>query len=404
MRRWPLVLLLLAFAPSVAYADDTREIPLVHPLFVHLPDAAENDAARTAFTAAATRYGLHPVEVIDIPAPPEPRAPDLLKIAVINTMKLAFTDALRDLDAAVAEVTASGGRGLSTDDLATLYLTRAIATAQVNWNATAADPATPERTRAFDDYLRAAALAPARALNPREIPPQALADFTRAVEEVRKRPRGTLTVQGSADARVTLDGGAPLPVAGGVRVRALVCGEHLIAVEELGRAPFGAAISFGQPTQDFVIPARPPLSLDAATAAAHARRMGAKFALVCEPMGGSRTPIALRLIDDTGAQRDAAMIMSRGETGLLDAGVMRLDEQARRLAQVTPPPAAAAPPAPTNLPPPVLIAAPPAKARFADDPAAWARDHWPLLTAIGVVTLSTVVFSLAVASDGHTTR
>ena len=114
-------------------------------------------------------------------------------------------------------------------------------------------------------------------------------------------------------------------------------------------------------------------------------------------MGGPRTPIALRLVDDTGAERDAALIMSRSETGMLDAAVMRLDEHARRLAQVAAPTPA---PAPTpTLPPPVLIAAAPAKATFADDPAAWARDHWPLLTAIGVVALSTVVFTLAVSSD-----
>lgn len=376
----------------------------MHPLFVHLPDAPEDDAARRAFTTAATRYGLHPVEVIDIPAPPAPHAPDLLKIGVINTLKLAFVDALRNLDAAAAEVAQSGGRGLSTDDLATLYLHRAMATARVDWNATADAAPTEARTKAFDDYLRAAALAPARQLNPRELPTQTLADFGRAVEEVRRRPRGTLVIQGSADATVALDGGAPLPVAGGVSFRDLVHGEHLIAVDELGRAPWGATVTFGEPTQTVVIPTRPPLALDPATAGAHARRMGAKFALVAEPMGGPRTPIALRLIDDTGVQRDAAMILSRGEPGLLDAAVMRLDEQARRIAQV-PEPAPAPPPAPTpNLPPAVLLAAPPAKATFADNPAAWARDHWPLLTAVGVVALSTVVFTLAVSTDSRPTR
>jgi hypothetical protein len=394
--------LALLFVARFAHAEDTREIPLVHPIFVQLPDVAEDDATRRAFTTAATRYGLHPVEVIDIPAPPPPRAPDLIKIAVINTLKLSFDDALRDLDAAATEVAGSGGRGLSTEELSTLYLYRAIATARVDWNATADAPATEARTRAFADYQRAAALTPARQLNPRELPPQAVADFARAVEEVRRRPRGTLVVQGSADARVTLDGGGQLPVAGGVSFRDLVYGEHLLAVEELGRAPWGTTVTFGEPSREVTIPARPPLGLDLATAAAHARRMGAKFALVGEPLGGARTPIALRLVDDTGAERDAAMIMSRSETGMLDAAVMRLDEHARKLAQVTPPSAAPAPP--TNLPPPVLIAAAPAKATFGDDPAAWARDHWPLLTAIGVVALSTVVFTLAVSSDNAPSR
>ena len=310
MRRRPrfsfVVALIALVSAGAARAADTREIPLVHPVFVHLPDAPEHDAPRRAFTTSATRYGLHPVEVIDIPAPPAPRAPALLKTGAAQTAKLAFDDALRDLDAAAAEVAASGGRGLSTNDLSTLYLNRAMATARVDWNGTADAAPTEARTRAFTDYLRAAALTPARQLNPREIPPQTIADFARAVEEIRGRPRGTLVVTGSADATVTLDGGAPLPVAGGVDFRDLVHGEHLVAVEELGRAPWGATISFGETSHELAIPARAPLALDPAVAGAHARRMGAKFALVAEPMGGARTPIALRLIDDTGVQRDAA--------------------------------------------------------------------------------------------------
>ena len=85
-------------------------MPLVHPLYVHLPDAPEEDALRRAFTAAAARYKLRPVEVVDIPAPPAPRAPDLLKIGIINTQKIAFGEALRDLDAAAAEAAATGRR------------------------------------------------------------------------------------------------------------------------------------------------------------------------------------------------------------------------------------------------------------------------------------------------------
>src|SRR6188508_3017357 len=195
---------------GAARADD--QVPIVHPLYVHLPDAPEDDVLRRALTAAAARYKLRPVEVVDIPAPPAPRAPDLLKIGIINTQKIAFDEALRDLDAAAAEAAATGGAGLSTDELADLYLNRAIATAHADWNAAAAAPPSDARTRAYTDYLRAATLAPARPLNAREIPPQAVADFARAVAEVRQRPRGTLTVAGSADAQVALDGGPLMPV------------------------------------------------------------------------------------------------------------------------------------------------------------------------------------------------
>ena len=386
---------------GAARADD--QVPIVHPVYVHLPDAPEEDVLRRAFTAAAARYKLRPVEVVDIPTPPAPRAPDLLKIGIINTQKIAFGEALRDLDAAAAEVAATGGAGLSTDELADLYLNRAIATARADWNATAAAPATDARTRAYADYLRAATLAPARTLNTREIPPQAVADFARAVAEVRQRPRGTLTVAGSADAQVALDGGAPMPVAGGVVFRDLVHGEHLIRVEEIGHVGWGAVVTFNQATQDVAIPARALLGLDGATAAAHARRMGALFALVLEPKGGPRAPVTLRLIDASGRERDAVQVTlatPTNEAGLIDSAVMRLDETARRLAQTDAQSGKPAPPATAvDLAPPVLVGQPPQKARLGDDPAAWARDHWPLLTAVGVVLVTSILLGVAVSAD-----
>src|SRR5947207_2267415 len=137
--RLALVVLAAAALPSVragrAHADDP--LPLVHPLYVHLPDAPEDDALRRAFTAAAARYRLRPVEVVDVPAPAAPRAPEWLRAGVLNTQKIAFAEALHDLDAAAVEVSTTGGAGLSTDELADLYVNRAIATAHADWNATA---------------------------------------------------------------------------------------------------------------------------------------------------------------------------------------------------------------------------------------------------------------------------
>ena len=385
---------------SYAVADDAP--PLVHPLYVHLPDAQENDALRRTFTAAALRIGLKPVEVVDVPAPPPPKAPDLLKIALINAQKMAFDEVRRDLDAAVAEIAATGGAGLSTEQLSDVYLYRAMAVARADWNATAAAPPSEGRTRAFEDYLRAATMTPGRSLNPRELPPQVVADFQRAVEEVRRRPRGTLVVKGSASAEVALDGGALTPVAGGITFRDLAYGEHVVHVEEIGRVPWGATVMFDAPSLDLEIPARGALTLDDATAATHARRMGARFALVAEPKGGPGAPIALRLVDEAGMQRDAALVKGGSEPGLIDAAVMRLDEQARRIAQVPPDDAPAPPTAVAStgdLAPAVLLSPVRAKARFSDDPAAWARDRWTLLTATGTLLLSAVVLGAAVASD-----
>ena len=403
--RLALVVLAAAAIPSVragrAHADEP--LPLVHPLYVHLPDAPEDDALRRAFTAAAGRYRLHPVEVVDVPVPPAPHAPEWLRAGVLNTQKIAFGEALHDLDAAAVEVSTTGGAGLSTDELSDLYLNRAIATAHADWNATADAPPNEARTRAYADYLRAATIAPARTLNTRETPPQALADFARAVAEIRQRPRGSLTVSGSADAQVSLDGGPTMPVAGGLVLRDLVAGEHLIRVEELGHAGWGAVVAFNPPTQDVVIPPRAVLGLDGATAASHARRMGARFALVLEPKGGPHAPIGVRLIDTTGQERDAVVLPPANEAGTIDAAVMRLDEAARRLVQAEAQAGTPPPPAATGdtgaLAPPILIGQPAPKAKLGEDPAAWARDHWPLLTAIGVVLTSSIVLGVAVSAN-----
>jgi hypothetical protein len=47
----------------------------------------------------------------------------------------------------------------------------------------------------------------------------------------------------------------------------------------------------------------------------------------------------------------------------------------------------------------VLVAEPPPRPRLADDPGGWARDHWPLLTAVGVTVAAAIAFGLAVGRD-----
>jgi len=404
-------LILLGARGARAAADD-QPLPLVHPIYAQVPDAPERDVTRRAFAAAAQRYKLGPVEVVDIPPPPTARAAGLIKSGAAKALKVAFADALKDLDEAAAEVVAAGGAGLTTTELFDLYLYRGMATARADWNAPAAAPggapAGPDdpRARGFEDYLRAATLTTDRPLNPRELPPQVIADFARAVSEVRGRPRGTLIVRGPADAQVSLDGAAPTTIGGGVTFRDVVYGPHLVRVEEIGRIPWGTAVTLAEPTRDVEAPASPALVLEDATAAAHARRMGATFAIVALPKPGAGARMELRLVDATGVLHDSVMVAAVGETGLVDAGVMRLDEEARRIQEmglapnVSPPVAepGATPPA-ALPPPPVLLAPPPAKARLGDDPVAWARDHWPLLTAATVLLTAALVLGIAVATD-----
>src|SRR5690348_800143 len=103
LRRSPRLVSVLLIAAAFVGARAARAdeaAPIVHPLYVHLPDAPEDDALARAFTAAAARYKLRPVEVVDVPAPAPPRAPELLRSGILNAQKIAFGEALRDLDAA----------------------------------------------------------------------------------------------------------------------------------------------------------------------------------------------------------------------------------------------------------------------------------------------------------------
>jgi hypothetical protein len=396
-------LAMLATLPARRAAAD--DIPLVHPIYAKLPDLAEDDFTRRAFAAATDRYKLFPLEIIDVPAPPAPKAAALVKSGVAKTLKLAFDDALPDFDAAIAELETSGGAGLGAEELGDLFLFRGMAIARADWKAPAAIDAasmSPARTQGFADYQRAAVLEPARVLNPREIPPQVVADFARAVAEARQQPRATLLVRGDAEAEVSLDGAAPLRVAGGVTFKDVTYGEHFLAVTELGRMPWGRRFAIGAGTVEETIPPRAALSLDDRIAADHARRMGALFALVAERKPGPGAEVELRLVDLAGQKRDAALVAtSREEHGALDAAVMRLDEQARRIQQAHLASGAPLPVpvvAPPDTPPPVLVPPPRARATFHDDPVAWARDRWPLMAAIGVVLGATLVLSIAASN------
>src|SRR5437773_7638221 len=77
----------------------------VHPLYAAMPGSTRNEEARKMFAEATARYGMGPVQVMDIPAAPAPRAPELLKTAMAAAEKLKFAEAESALDAAVAEVT-----------------------------------------------------------------------------------------------------------------------------------------------------------------------------------------------------------------------------------------------------------------------------------------------------------
>ncbi len=391
------VLLLVGLTENLARADAPAG---VHPIFSRLADAPQNDLAIERFRTATRRFGLGPVEIVATDPEPLPRTAEKIRDGSTRVRGLDFAGGLATLNDAAAEVAASGGGGLDAAALSDLFLYRAWAIARADFNKEHV-PEPTARAQAFSELLRAVMLTPNRALNPQQFPPVVLQDWGRAVAEAAARPQGTLLVQTAPEALVTCDGGAP--ISGPATFAGLTQGDHLIRIEEPGWAPWGATVSVNAPSVQLHVPQRRMLSLDDATAGAHARRMAAKFALVAEPRPGrdGGLSIALRLVDSNGVRRDAAVERIAGDAGAFDAAVMRLDEQARQLdatgtgAPIVPS-VSVAPPDP-SMPPPVLVAPNPTRARFADDPAAWSRDHWPLLTAIGVMAGAAIVLAITVA-------
>jgi hypothetical protein len=391
----------IGVAPSIARADAERSV--VHPIYAQVPDAPQNDLALKRFTTATLRLGLGPIEIVDVEGDPAPNIAPKLGGAIDLVRKLDFGAARTLLDDLAAVVAATGGGGLDAGGLSDLFLYRAWAISRADFN-TEHVPTPTARAEAYADLTRAVMLVPGRQLNLQQYPPFLLEDWTRAAAEVAAREQTTLSVRAAPEARVTCDGGAPLP--GPATFVGLARGEHLIHVDEPGWAAWGATISVEGPSVDVSPPVRRALTLGDAGAAARARRMGMKFALVAEPRPGQDRGLSLnlRLVDAAGVRRDAAIELLAGDGGALDAAVMRLDEQARRLDRggatpMAPAVAATAPEAAMVLSPAVLVAPSPARPRLGENPGAWARDHWPLLTAVGAMVGTAVVLSIAVAGD-----
>ena len=390
----------LATAAGPARADDPPSI--VYPIYAQMPEAPQNDVALAELTRAAARYHLRGIEVVDIPTPPPPQTGAAIKAGLDLVKKLSFDDARKQLDSAAEKVAETGGAGLTTDEISDLYLGRAMAIARADWKPErSVDEAT--RVRAYEDYVRAATVTPARVLNPHDYPPQVLEDWAKALAEVKQRPQGTLTISGSSMALVTFDGQPPLSSRGGVTFKGAY-GEHLVSVEEPGRVRWGSSVLVNSPSSNVAIPGREALTLDDAVAASHAKRMGAKFALVGElRLGEGPAELQLRLVDITGIRHDATVVPLTTEPGSVDAAAMRLDEEARRIEKLGLAPGSnleAPPPLDAGAPPPVLTAVPPpAHPGLRDNPGAWAREHWPLVTAVATLVGASLVLGLTVGLE-----
>jgi hypothetical protein len=345
---------------------------------------------------------MEPLQIAEAPAPERAHFGPRLQTARALTAKLDFGAARPALETLVQDVVAAGGGDLETPALAELYLTRAWARSGATFRADL--PLEPQaRGEAYQDLLRAATLEPSRVLNEQQYPPALVADWKKAAAEAAERPTVTLTIKGSASAVAYLDGGpgrACPAVFENVRF-----GEHVVRLEEPTHAPWGTSVALTAPTSDLEVPLRPVLTLSDAEAGAFARQMAKSFALVADPeVRQTQIVLGLRLVDRQGHRVDASTVAldRAAANGALDAALVQLDNEARALAGAPPAvggvaPLSAPPTAETPAPAPPVLVTPVPKPTFSEDPIIWARDHWPVLAAVGAFVTVGLILTIAVS-------
>jgi len=298
------LLLLVTLASGSAWA---QAIPIVHPIYVTLPGSPHDQQATKMFADALARYRIGPVETMDLPAPPAPRAAELLRTGQAAFEKLKWPEAQAAFDTGVAEVLKTGAAGVEPAQLADLFLYQAIAAQRADWKELTGPVKEIAPARAKEAYLRAATLTPDRVLAQHRFPPLAIASFALATAEVKQRPRGNLVVRAAPSAQVTIDAGQPLLAP--ATATGLAYGEHYVRVEDVGREPWAAVIPLTEATMEIDAPAATPLAIDDRAAAEHARRQGATYALVAQLKPGASPALDLRLLDAATAQaRDATVV------------------------------------------------------------------------------------------------
>lgn len=266
-------------------------------------------------TRAAARAGLGEIHPADVTSAAIPRAPAWLATAQQELAGLSFAAALSALDAAVAEVALTGGAGLDTRSLDDLFLLRAVAGFRLG-EAT--------RVRAWDDFIRAATLAPERVLDAGRFAPAVVEAWERASSEVRRRPQGALAVRAAASTRVIVDGRAA--VAAPATISGLPLGEHYLRVEEAGHVPWGTLVVVAAPFAEVSIPERALVTLDDRAAAALGQRAGAPFVMLVAPT----SPIGASSLADV---RVELTLLRAVDASRRDSVVARLDRGDDALAQ-----------------------------------------------------------------------
>ncbi|MEZ4400688.1 MAG: hypothetical protein R3B06_11750 [Kofleriaceae bacterium] len=228
--------LLVAAAAMAATAGRARAEPAVTLVVAWTPGLE-----RTPLAAAAQQAGVAWLDRTPEAAPAPAIARDVAR-AVDAYDRLQLDDARAALATAEAALDASGGGAGAGGAVADLFVYRALVAAQQDDLATA-----------WEAWTTAAAVAPARVLDPARFPPRAVADHERARTAVLARAPAALVVDGAPGCPAWLDGrtvalAAPI---------AVPTGPHWLRVECPQAQPWGRRLTVVEPTTRVTVTATP---------------------------------------------------------------------------------------------------------------------------------------------------
>jgi hypothetical protein len=256
-----------------------------------------------AIADAASRAGASYIDAsAPLETPPDPRP--LVKRGIAAYGNLELEAALAALDAAVELVDRSGAAQIDTALLGDLFLYRALTHAQRN-----------EDTRAWDDFVVAAGIAPTRVLDPAGFPPRAVERFSQALAHVAAAPRGRITLAGGT-CHVRIDGAAVT-----TPQIELPFGRHWLDASCDGRVPVRTRLVVDRPTLEVALAGAAITAPDDAALLVQARTASAHALVVVTVNAGTAV---VRKLGIDGKERDRISIaVARGDREIA-AAVTRL--------------------------------------------------------------------------------
>lgn len=347
------VLAMLVSRPGSAAEDGA-------PLIVLYGTSDDVTTVRAALEDFARRRGSVVLDRSPAKDPP-PDAPVQLRRAISAYQELHFEPALAALDAGLAEASRRGAAGLTTAELADLFLYRALVrTAQ------------GDSTSAWEDFLRAASIDPLRNLDPVRFPPSVVSTFERARETIKSQGLAEVTLERGPECKAWLDG-RELPPDLALSVPP---GDHFLRVTCQGRLPYEATLHLASGAQRVapVLRERKPPSAEAvAKLAADRGFRHVVFARVEEDTAGGESTALLLLLTARGKE------LARTAAGLDKAPAAAVQTAIERLLERLEP--VAIPTVPVTTPTP------------------WYRQPW-LWGAVGVATATAVLLPFVLSEDG----